>query len=168
MAGGDLERFVKAQDQPGAGFASALEEMRAGEKEGHWIWYVLPQLAGLGSSPMARLYGLDGVQEARAYLRHPVLAPRLLLMVRVIAEHAARGADLTTLMGSDIDALKLVSSLTLFGAVARGDGDPSHLSLAQLAEEILGRAEAQGFPRCEYTLEQLDRDRVLPRRAPAD
>ena len=167
----DLERFVKAQDQPAAGFASALEEMRAGGKKGHWIWYVLPQLSGLGSSPMARLYGLDGVAEARAYLRHPVLSSRLLVMVRTIAEHAARGADLTTLMGSPIDALKLVSSLTLFGAVAKldaGEGDPSPLDLARLAEQILTRAEAQGLPRCRYTLDELDRERVLQGRAPAD
>jgi len=166
----DLVRFVKAQDQRHVGFASALEEIRAGGKDGHWIWYVLPQLSGLGSSPMARSYGLDGVEEARAYLRHPVLSSRLLVMVRSIAEHVRRGADLTALMGSSIDALKLVSSLTLFEAVARleaGEGDPSQLPLAQVAEEILTRAEAQGLSRCRYTLGQLERADVR-RRPPAD
>ena len=163
----DLERFVKAQDQPEAGFASALEEIRAGGKEGHWIWYVLPQLSGLGRSPMAQFHALDGVDEARAYLRHPVLLSRLLVMVRAIAEHAARGADLTRLMGSRIDALKLVSSLTLFESVAERDADeghPSHSALAHLAGEILSRAEAQGLPRCQYTLDQIERDRA--RRGP--
>ena len=168
MGSFDLERFVKAQDQPDGGFQSALEEMDAGRKVGHWIWYVLPQLSGLGRSDMATFYGLDGVEEARAYLRHPVLSSRLLAMLRTIAEHAARDVNLTRLMGSDIDASKLVSSLSLFSAVARLEapgGDPTLLTLAGLAEQILARAEAQGLPRCRYTLDHLEREGVPSGRA---
>ena len=72
----DLERFVRAQDAAGT-YASALAELRAGSKRGHWMWFVLPQVAGLGRSETAQRYAVSGLSEARAYLRHPVLGPRL-------------------------------------------------------------------------------------------
>jgi uncharacterized protein (DUF1810 family) len=72
-----LDRFRQAQDAPDAGYAGALRELRAGEKTSHWIWYVFPQLAGLGRSSTAVYYGLAGVEEAAAYLRDPVLGERL-------------------------------------------------------------------------------------------
>lgn len=106
----DLQRFVAAQDADGA-WDTALHELRAGRKRGHWVWFVLPQLAGLGRSETAWRYGLSGLAEARAYLAHPVLGARL----------RAGAAALTGLETSDpeavlghVDALKLRSSMTLF------------------------------------------------------
>src|SRR4249920_681537 len=104
----DLARFRTAQDQPGAGFESALREMQAGSKRGHWIWYVFPQLSGLGRSSVSRTYGINGLPEAEAYLRNPVLRSRLIAVTAAVADHLSRGASIETLMGSSTDALKLV------------------------------------------------------------
>src|SRR5215831_9234320 len=102
----DLERFKQAQDAPRAGFTTALGELRAGRKTSHWIWYVFPQLAGLGRSPMATRYGLNGIGEADAYLRDPVLAERLAMAAGAVrahvAPHAGAGVPLDVVMGSDI------------------------------------------------------------------
>ena len=151
----ELDRFREAQDgRPG--FAEALRELRAGAKTGHWIWYVFPQLRGLGRSPMAVRYGLDGVEEARAYLRDPVLAQRLALATSTVREQLTAGVPIETLMGAAIDALKLVSSLTLFSRLARSDnaqGAPP--ALADEADAILQMAAAQGYPRCAFTDGQL-------------
>lgn len=140
-----LNRFLEAQDT--GSYEQALAELRAGRKRSHWIWYVFPQLRGLGSSPAAVHYGLDGVTEAESYLAHPVLRERLERAVEAVHAHRAERLDLV--MGSHIDALKLVSSLTLFERVAAGT------TLARQATEILAAAEAQGFPRCAFTLQRL-------------
>jgi uncharacterized protein (DUF1810 family) len=153
----DLDRFTKAQQAAEDGFATALHELRAGRKTSHWIWYVFPQLAGLGSSPTARLYALASPLEAEAYLRHPVLGERLLSVTEVVHQHLSRQppAPLRTLMGSHIDALKLVSSMTLFARLARSldarEPDPRHARLAVLAQAILDAAQAQGFAPCSHT-----------------
>jgi uncharacterized protein (DUF1810 family) len=115
---GDLERFVLAQDTDSA-YDRALDELRAGTKVSHWIWFVLPQVRGLGTSAMAMTYGLAGRDEAAAYLAHPVLGPRMRAVTSVIA--TSRTADAVTLMGSSIDAKKLQSSMTLFSIVAPQD-----------------------------------------------
>jgi uncharacterized protein (DUF1810 family) len=110
----DLERFVRAQEASGT-YAQALTELRAGRKRSHWMWFVLPQVAGLGHSAMAQRYAVSGLPEARAYLAHPVLGPRLLECVRALDgldEHDPR-----QVLG-DIDALKLRSCLTLFERAA--------------------------------------------------
>src|SRR5262245_45334987 len=115
----DLDRFKRAQEGPG-GFAAALAELEAGRKRSHWIWYVFPQLAGLGQSAMAVRYGLQGVAEARAYLVDPELRDRLLRVTNAVLaqlQHESAPA-LADVMGSEIDALKLVSSMTLFREVA--------------------------------------------------
>ncbi|QKE84019.1 DUF1810 domain-containing protein [Arthrobacter sp. NEB 688] len=112
-----LERFVEAQDSGGT-YAAALAELRAGRKRSHWMWFVLPQAAGLGRSAMAQRYGVRGVAEARAYLDHPVLGPRLLACVEALL--AQPGSDAEEVLGG-IDAVKLRSSMTLF-AVAAGEG----------------------------------------------
>jgi uncharacterized protein (DUF1810 family) len=78
-----LQRFRDAQAKPHAGFAAALRELQAGRKTGHWIWYIFPQLAGLGQSPTAVYYGLAGAQEAADYLRDPVLGERLARLLTI-------------------------------------------------------------------------------------
>ena len=154
-----LQRFAIAQNQPASGFDAALAEIKTGRKQGHWIWYVFPQLAGLGSSSQSHTYGIDGVAEAVEYLGDPALHSRLLSVTTAVAEQARRGIPLETLMGSSIDARKLVSSLTLFGNVARRlsteDAQDVHQSLARVADEVLAAAESEGYPRCRYTLEHL-------------
>ena len=108
----ELERFVEAQADT---YADALDEVRAGQKQTHWMWFVFPQLRGLGSSATATLYGLDGADEARAYLAHPVLGPRL----REVCAAAVNVPDRTAteVFGVPDDA-KLRSCATLFAAAA--------------------------------------------------
>jgi len=109
MAGDvDLERFVAAQDGV---YDGALAELRAGRKTGHWIWFVFPQVAGLGRSEMSRIYSIGSLAEARAYLAHPVLGPRLRESAAAVL--ATRGRSASEMLGS-IDAVKLRSSMTLF------------------------------------------------------
>ena len=110
-----LERFVRAQQHD---HARALAELRAGCKTTHWMWYVLPQLRGLGRSPMAREYGLAGRDEAAAYAAHALLGPRLVACVQAMLGHADRSA--AEILG-EVDALKFHSCLTLFAAVAPGE-----------------------------------------------
>jgi uncharacterized protein (DUF1810 family) len=106
----DLERFVTAQDE-GNLYDRALAELGHGEKVGHWMWFVFPQVAGLGLSPMAQRYGISSLEEAQAYLRHPVLGPRLRAVASVVA--GLRGRTAEQIFGG-IDAIKLRSSMTLF------------------------------------------------------
>jgi len=112
----DLERFVRAQD--GGVYAQALRELRAGAKRGHWMWFVFPQVAGLGRSSTAQHYALSGLEEARAYLAHPVLGPRLVECAQALLELSGR--DPVRVLGS-VDAVKLRSSMTLFEAAAPDD-----------------------------------------------
>ena len=160
----DLDRFRKAQEGH-PGFAEAMRELRAGAKRSHWIWYVFPQLRGLGTSPMAVRYGLDGVEEATAYLRDTGLSMSLALATQLVADQINAGVPLDVLMGSENDVRKLVSSMTLFGHVARAEHAyrpfPAVGVVAHGAEEILRAAAAQGYPRCAFTEEQIgarDRD----------
>ena len=158
-----LQRFKDAQDRHGSGFDAALAEIRAGAKRGHWIWYVFPQLAGLGSSAASRTYGIDGIAEAEEYLRDPLLRARLLTIASAVADQATHGSGRTLewLMDSSIDVAKLVSSLTLFGHVAKRlhdqDGLAECASIARVAEQILTTAAAEGYPPCQFTLDHLQR-----------
>ena len=156
MSDRDLARFVDAQS--GGEYEAALAEMKAGRKHRHWIWYVFPQISGLGISDMSQRYAIRDRDEAVAYLRHPILFSRLLEITTAVAEHMRNGATLDRLMGSSIDATKLVSSLTLFGEVARGlteSPTDANTVLADLAEEVLIAAAAQGYQRCHHTLDRL-------------
>ena len=110
----DLERFVAAQDDRGT-YDAALAELRAGRKTSHWMWFVFPQNAGLGHSPMARRYAIASLEEARAYLAHPVLGPRLVEAARALEALTDRSAR--EVLG-DTDAMKLRSSMTLFARAA--------------------------------------------------
>jgi len=150
-----LERFRSAQNAALAGFDAALAEIRAGGKRGHWIWYVFPQLAGLGSSSTSQFYGLDGEAEAAAFLRDDELRARLLTITTAVRDQlrAHAGLSLRTLMGSETDARKLVSSLTLFGWMAGKLHDPE---MADASQDVLSIAAAQGYPACAYTLGRLE------------
>jgi uncharacterized protein (DUF1810 family) len=106
----DLERFVDAQEAGGT-YAQALAELRRGRKTSHWMWFVFPQVAGLGMSPTSRRYAIASLDEAKAYLAHPVLGPRLLECSRVLTELPSH--DALAIFGV-IDAMKLRSSMTLF------------------------------------------------------
>lgn len=106
----DLQRFVQAQDEHGT-YDAALRELRAGHKRTHWIWFVFPQLAGLGHSATARHFALSGLTEARAYLEHAVLGARLRETTAALLD--LPGSDPVAVFGST-DAMKLRSSMTLF------------------------------------------------------
>ena len=110
----DLERFVAAQDERST-YASALAELRAGRKAGHWMWFVFPQLAGLGRSEMSRRYAISSLEEARAYLAHPILGKRLEECARVLG--GLEGRTAVEVLGP-VDAMKLRSSMTLFARAA--------------------------------------------------
>lgn len=156
----DLNRFIVAQDSPRTGLAVALAELRAGQKRSHWIWYVFPQLAGLGHSPMAEFYGIADLAEAEAYVCDARLRGRLLESASAVVEQIERGIPLETLMGADVDVLKLVSSMTLFESVARrlaiGDGSDEGKRLGTLASTVLDAALREGYPRCVFTLAVLN------------
>jgi uncharacterized protein (DUF1810 family) len=111
-----LDRFVAAQDE-GDIYAQALAEISAGRKRSHWMWFVFPQHVSLGQSPIARRYGIGSVEEARAYLAHPVLGPRLHACVAALGK--VPDPDPVMVFGH-IDAMKLRSSLTLFEAAGGG------------------------------------------------
>ena len=113
----DLERFVAAQDAGGT-YRRAVDELRAGFKSGHWMWFVFPQIAGLGQSPASRRYAITSLGEAAAYLRHPVLGPRLRECAEILTGLKGRSAD--QIFGS-VDAMKLRSSMTLFHRAAPGE-----------------------------------------------
>jgi uncharacterized protein (DUF1810 family) len=156
-------RFITAQDAATAGYDVALAELRSGRKHGHWIWYIFPQLVGLGTSSMSHEYGLAGPEEAEDYLRHPILLPRLAEVTHVVANHLRHRPSqrLAVLMGAPVDAHKLVSSMTLFRAIARrlnaAELEPSE-SLAAFQDDaslILNAAAAQGMPECAFTLRAL-------------
>ena len=107
-----IDRFIKAQEKT---YAAALAELRAGEKRGHWIWWVFPQMRGLGTSEYSVFYGISDEAEAMAYLQHPVLGPRYRECVSVVHGHLCQGGVAPlALMGSDVDVMKLRSSLGLF------------------------------------------------------
>ena len=103
-----LERFVQAQENT---YETALNEIKNGKKETHWMWFIFPQLRGLGMSSISRYYGLEGIEEARAYLEHPVLSERLYNICDALLDHTDK--PIRKIFG-DIDAMKLKSSMTLF------------------------------------------------------
>jgi uncharacterized protein (DUF1810 family) len=110
----ELERFVSAQDRGGT-YAAAVSELRAGRKTSHWMWFVFPQIGGLGQSAMARTYAISSLAEAREYLAHPVLGPRLVECCEILLSLGGRRAE--DVFGS-IDTMKLRSSMTLFARAA--------------------------------------------------
>jgi uncharacterized protein (DUF1810 family) len=106
----DLQRFVNAQNPV---FEQVCAELRAGQKEGHWMWFIFPQLRGLGHSPMATAFGISSRQEAEAYLQHPILGPRLTECTRLV--NLVEGRSIDQIFGYP-DDLKFHSSMTLFAS----------------------------------------------------
>jgi uncharacterized protein (DUF1810 family) len=135
-----LERYTEAQDQDGT-YERAVAELRAGRKVSHWMWFVFPQIEGLGFSAISKRYAISSLDEARAYLNHPVLGPRLIATARIVTGTEGKSAE--QIFGP-IDALKLRSSMTLFAAADPGesafrkvldkyfDGTPDEATLARL------------------------------------
>ena len=121
----NLRRFVEAQHDC---YAQVLAELKAGHKRTHWMWFIFPQMAGLGLSGMSQRYAIHSLDEARAYLHHPLLGPRLLECVQTLA--AVEGRSARQIFG-EIDAIKLRSSLTLFARAFGGDGGPFAALLAR-------------------------------------
>jgi uncharacterized protein (DUF1810 family) len=108
----DLERFVAAQRHV---YTQVVDELRRGRKAGHWIWFIFPQIAGLGSSPTSRQFAIASLYEARAYLAHPVLGTRLLECADLLL--AVQGRSAAEVLGS-LDSIKVRSSMTLFHRAA--------------------------------------------------
>ena len=138
----DLRRFHEAQGHgPGCAYEHALAELREGRKRGHWIWFILPQLRGLGRSPTGQRYGISDLAEAQAYLADPLLGQRLEAATTVITDQLHQPEQtLAVLMGSELDAAKTISSLTLFEAAG--------MESAALLLDRLGR-------RCRATQDRL-------------
>lgn len=151
-----LDRFHEAQAGRWAGYAAALAEIRKGRKSSHWIWYIFPQLNGLGRSSTAQSFAIRDLDEACAYLTDPILRDRYVEITAAVENQLAAGASVEGLMGGATDALKLASSLTLFRAaaarLAERDGSPDLARLAQCCDLILQRTTAQGYGPCEFTI----------------
>ena len=122
----DLERFVTAQDSGGT-YQQAVAELRKGRKTSHWMWFIFPQIVGLGRSAMAQAYAINNLAEAQAYLAHPVLGPRLVECAKLVASH--RGLSAEQIFGG-IDAIKLRSSMTLFA-----HADPDQKVFGQVIDQ---------------------------------
>ena len=125
----NLDRFVQAQDGV---YENALSELRRGEKRTHWMWFIFPQIAGLGRSEMAQRYAITGLGEARAYLSHPLLGPRLKACTEALLAHSDKSAR--EIMGFP-DDLKLRSSMTLFSLAAAEEDSSFHRVLARFFPE---------------------------------
>jgi uncharacterized protein (DUF1810 family) len=119
-----IERFIDPQDFL---YATALTEIKAGEKSSHWMWFIFPQLRGLGRSAMSHIYGISGVDEARAYLSHPILSARLTEISEALLQLNTQNPK--EILG-EIDARKLQSSMTLFALISE-DGSVFHRVLAR-------------------------------------
>ena len=132
-----LQRFIEAQNDS---YDQALKEIRNGRKLTHWIWYIFPQMKGLGFSYNSEYYGITSLQEARDYLENELLRKRLFEIIESLLMH--KGKDIESIMG-DIDAMKLKSSMTLFDAVQPGS----------IFGEVLD--EFYGGERCRRTLEKI-------------
>lgn len=140
-----LERFLDGQR---FGFETASAEMVRGRKMNHWIWYIFPQIKGLGHSPNAQFYGIRDLDEAREYLAHPILGQRLREITNAVLSH--KGEDIYEIMGSSIDAVKFRSSMTLFNLASSNeifkkaldaffDGKVDERTVQLLGENVLPR-----------------------------
>ena len=141
----DLERFANAQTPV---FETVLAELRSGRKRSHWMWFIFPQLRGLGQSPMSRFYGIGSIDEARAYLGHPLLGPRLELCTRIVL--ASECSSLHAMFGSP-DDMKFRSCMTLFSSATDDPDNPFRQALERWCggradEKTLALIDAGGSP----------------------
>ena len=137
-----LDRFIKAQEKT---YADALAELKAGRKRGHWIWWVLPQMRGLGTTEYSVFFGIVDEAEAIAYLQHPVLGARYRECVAVVHGHLCQGrVDPLTLMGSEVDVMKLRSSLVLFLRVAPSAENTFRIQVKETLAVLDASAEHSG------------------------
>ena len=152
-----LERFIQAQQKDDS-YERALAELKSGRKTGHWIWWVFPQLKGLGTSHNSTFFGLDDEAEAAAYLAHPVLGARYQACVEVLHAHLRKGGvSPLELMGGEVDVLKLCSSLEIFFKVA----STSASGIGSYLEEILESLKANGVGEMELLLDSSKRSHDL-------
>ena len=141
MANYDINRFIKAQEEPYSGYQQALSEIQDGQKRGHWIWYIFPQMKGLGYSHMSNYYGISGLKEAQEYMENKVLDTRLREITNALLSHKDKTSE--EILGY-VDDLKVRSCMTLFDAVCPND----------VFGEVLN--QFYGGERCQRTLEMLD------------
>lgn len=154
-----VEPFLKAHANPTAGYDAAVGELQAGRKVGHWVWYIFPQLEGLGKSHAAQRFALADAEEAWAFVSHPLLGARLALAIDTVDQHPG---PLHVLMGDPVDARKLVSCLTLFYYVCQRHLDEADKLLTARAgamtlacHRLLKKAAGEGLPECAFTLQAL-------------
>lgn len=141
MANYDINRFLKAQEEPYSGYQQALSEIQNGCKRGHWIWYIFPQMKGLGYSYMSNYYGISGLEEAQDYMADEVLSARLREITNALLSHKNKTSE--AILGY-VDDLKVRSCMTLFDVVCPDD----------IFGEVLN--QFYGGERCQRTLEMLD------------
>lgn len=137
----DIQRFIKAQAQPYSGYQQALSEIQRGQKRGHWIWYIFPQMKGLGYSHMSEYYGISGLKEAQDYMEDEVLSIRLREITNALLSHKDKTSE--AILGY-VDDLKVRSCMTLFDAVCPND----------VFGEVLN--QFYGGERCQKTLRMLE------------
>ena len=137
----DINRFIEAQNESHWGWETALKEITDGKKTSHWIWFIFPQIRGLGYSYNSNYYGISDKTEAEAYLNHPVLGSRLREITQALLEH--REKDPNSILG-EIDALKVCSCMTLFDILSPND------IFAQVLDAFYGGK------RCDRTLRMLN------------
>lgn len=140
----NLEHFVKAQAPV---FDAVVDELGAGQKRGHWMWFVFPQLRGLGRSSMAEFFGISTLDEARAYLAHPLLGPRLVLCTQKVL--AVRDRSIRDIFGSP-DDMKFCSSMTLFAKAAAPEENPFAQAIERRCD---GRMDAMTLTRLDAAAE---------------
>ena len=138
----DIQRFIKAQEQSYDGYKQALSEIQQGRKTSHWIWYIFPQIKGLGHSYMSEFYGISGLEEAQEYMKNETLSTRLREITNALLAHSDKSAD--DILGY-IDAKKVKSSMTLFDAVCPDD----------IFREVLN--QFYGGKGCQRTLGKLNK-----------
>lgn len=139
----EIQRFIKAQEQPYSGYQQALPEIQRGLKRGHWIWYIFPQMKGLGYSHMSDYYGISGLKEAQDYMANEILSTRLREISSALLSHKDKTSE--EILGY-VDDLKVRSCMTLFDAVCPNN----------IFGEVLN--QFYGGERCQRTLRMLNRE----------
>ncbi|KTD74213.1 DUF1810 family protein [Legionella tucsonensis] len=155
-----IQRFIKAQQGQDAyiSFQQAYDELKAGNKQSHWIWYIFPQLKQLGVSSIAQYFGIVDFKEACSYLQNEELFQNYDAITQLVEQQLTRKIPALILMNGNTDTKKLVSSLTLFKEAAlflerQGDESQDFTALAQCCERILEKTAKQGYPPCKLTLD---------------